>query len=79
MGHALMENRKHHFRSWGKAPVVGTADEIAATLEASDWKRLSAGDGTKGARLHDWAYIELADLDAGASMKARAELGRVGS
>jgi SRSO17 transposase len=23
---------------------------------------LSAGDGTKGARLHDWVYCELADL-----------------
>jgi len=22
------------------------------------------GEGTKGARLHDWAYLELADLDA---------------
>lgn len=27
--------------------------------------RISAGDGTKGPRLHDWAYLELADLDAG--------------
>ena len=63
-GYVLGVTGKHHFRSWGKAPVVGTADEIAATLEASDWKRLSAGDGTKGARLHDWAYMELADLDA---------------
>jgi len=26
--------------------------------------RLSAGDGTKGPRLHDWAYLELADLEA---------------
>jgi SRSO17 transposase len=26
---------------------------------------LSAGEGTKGPRLHDWAYLELADLDAG--------------
>ena len=26
--------------------------------------RLSAGAGTKGERLHDWAYLELADLDA---------------
>jgi SRSO17 transposase len=24
---------------------------------------LSAGDGTKGARLHDWVYCELADLE----------------
>ena len=63
-GYVLGVTGKHHFRSWGRAPVGGTADEIAATLEASNWKRLSAGDGTKGARLHDWAYIELADLDA---------------
>ncbi len=25
---------------------------------------MSAGEGTKGARLSDWAYLELADLDA---------------
>jgi SRSO17 transposase len=30
---------------------------------ASDWKRLSAGAGTKGPRLHDWCYLELADLE----------------
>ena len=54
-GYVLGVTGKRHFRSWGKAPVVGTADEIAATLEASDWKRLSAGEGTKGARLHNWA------------------------
>src|SRR5215472_15844102 len=26
-------------------------------------RRLSSGDGTKGPRWHDWAYVELADLD----------------
>ena len=26
--------------------------------------RLSAGAGTKGSRLHDWCYLELADLEA---------------
>ena len=26
--------------------------------------RLSAGDGSKGARLYDWSYLDLADLDA---------------
>jgi SRSO17 transposase len=62
-GYVLGVTGKHHFRSWGKQPVAGTADEIAAALDPS-WKRLSAGQGTKGARLHDWAYIELADLDA---------------
>ena len=53
------------FNSWvGKPEVVGTAEEIAQALDASAWQRLSAGAGTKGARLHDWAYLELADLDA---------------
>lgn len=48
----------------GKPPVAGKAEEIAHDLDPDAWKRLSAGDGTKGARLHDWAYCELADLDA---------------
>lgn len=64
-GYVLGVTSKHHFRSWGKAPVAGTAETIAAALDVSDWRRLSAGEGTKGARLHDWAYVELADLDAG--------------
>ena len=63
-GYVLGVTGKHHFRSWDKQPIAGTAHEIAAALDASVWKRLSAGEGTKGARLHDWAYIELADLDA---------------
>ena len=55
----------HLFRSWGKRPpIAGMALEIAHALDPSLWKRLSAGEGTKGARLHDWAYCELADLDA---------------
>ena len=29
----------------------------------NDWRRLSAGAGTKGPRLHDWCYLELADLE----------------
>jgi len=53
------------FWSWGKEPAIaGTAEEIAAALPASRYVRLSAGDGTKGPRLYDWAYLELADLDA---------------
>jgi SRSO17 transposase len=45
--------------------VAGTAEEIAKALEPSAWHRLSAGEGTMGPRLADWAYLELADLDAG--------------
>ena len=58
-------NANHHFGSWaGKPPGAGTANEIAQSLDPSAWQRLSAGEGTKGTRLHDWAYLELADLDA---------------
>ena len=44
--------------------MAGTAEAIAAGLEEGAWQRLSAGEGTKGERLYDWAYCELADLDA---------------
>ena len=63
-GYVLGVTGTHPFRSWGKAPVAGTADEIAQSLPATAWARLSAGDGTKGPRLYGWAYLELADLDA---------------
>src|SRR6202521_6177163 len=54
----------HVFQSWGKRrSVAGAAAEIARTRPASGWKRLSAGTGTKGPRLHDWCYLELADLE----------------
>jgi SRSO17 transposase len=52
------------FQSWGKRrSVAGKAADIARTRRSSDWKRLSAGAGTKGPRLHDWCYLELADLE----------------
>jgi SRSO17 transposase len=52
------------FHSWGTWPEVSaTAEEIAVAVPAKDWVRRSAGDGTKGPRLFDWAYLELADLD----------------
>jgi SRSO17 transposase len=63
------------FRSWGKKRLAaGTAAKIANTLEPSDWKRLSAGEGTKGPRLHDRRYLELADLDADEFNEARHSL-----
>jgi SRSO17 transposase len=63
--YVLGVNATHHFRSWVRKPAVaGTAEDIARRLPRSAWRRLSAGAGTKGARLHDWAYCELADLDA---------------
>src|ERR1700731_1472664 len=63
-GYVLGVSSAHVFKSWGKRrSVAGNAADIARTRRASDWKRLSAGAGTKGPRLHDWCYLELADLE----------------
>src|SRR3954453_22632048 len=59
-GYVLGVTGKHHGHSWGKEPVAGTADEIAAALAPSGWKRLSAAEGAKGARHPGWAHIRLA-------------------
>jgi SRSO17 transposase len=65
-GYVLGVNSNHRFTSWGKPRrVAGTAEQIAKTRQPSDWRRLSAGAGTKGPRLHDWCYLELADLEGG--------------
>ena len=65
-GYVLGVASNRVFRSWGKRQLVGgTAASIAQNLPRNAWRRLSAGEGTKGPRLHDWAYLELADLDAG--------------
>jgi SRSO17 transposase len=64
-GYVLGVPGTHLFGSWDRPePIAGTAEAIARSRDGSAWRRLSAGDGTKGARLHDWAYCELADLDA---------------
>src|SRR3954470_4834850 len=64
-GYVLGVSAAHPFNSWiGKPEVGGTAEEIAEELDESAWLRLSAGAGTKGERVYDWAYCELADLEA---------------
>src|SRR3954447_24054158 len=64
-GYVLGVNATCQFTSWdGKPPVAGTAAEIAGNLDPFAWRRLSAGAGAKGERLFDWAYLELADLEA---------------
>lgn len=64
-GYVLGVASNHVFHSWSKKWAGGTAADIAQSLPKNAWRRLSAGEGTKGPRLHDWAYLELADLDAG--------------
>jgi len=63
-GYVLGVASNHVFHSWGKKQLIGgTAAKLAQSLPKSAWRRLSSGEGTKGSRWHDWAYIELADLD----------------
>jgi len=40
-------------------------DDWAAGVPAGDWHRLSAGEGTKGPRLYDWAYAPCRGARAG--------------
>ena len=35
------------------------ADQLAASLPRRAWQRLSAGDGSKGPRFYDWAWISI--------------------
>ena len=64
-GYVLGVSSAHWFGSWNlERPLGGSAEEIAKALPSSDWQRLSAGSGTKGPRLHDWCYLELAELEA---------------
>jgi SRSO17 transposase len=41
-----------------------TAQDIATSLKAQDWRRLPAGQGSKGPRLYDWARLRLLRLQA---------------
>jgi SRSO17 transposase len=66
-GYVLGVTGQHRFWSWdADLDVAGTAEEIAKRLAETDWLRLSAGAGTKGPRLFDWAYLPLATLQADA-------------
>ena len=59
-----MPSTQQVWSSGARPNIAGTAEDVAAALAPSDWQRLSAGAGTKGPRVYNWAYVELADLDA---------------
>ena len=74
-GYVLGVASNHSVNSWDKPkPIAGTAQSVAQGLAPSDWKRLSAGYGAKGPRLYDWAYVELADIDASEYEEGRSGL-----
>ncbi len=59
-GYVLGTHATQPYSSWINKPrIAGTAEQIAQDLAPAAWQRLSAGEGTKGPRLFDWAYLEL--------------------
>ncbi len=50
-------------RLWQSDFMQHRVDAIALSLPVSRWKRLSAGQGSKGERLYDWALMELSKQD----------------
>ena len=72
-GYVLGVKSNQPFHSWGKAPQVsGAAKDIADALPASAWRRLSAGAGTKGERLHDWSPILNSPISTAANITGRS-------
>ena len=64
-GYVLGVKGTHTVKAWIDTPwISGTAEQVAQALPPSAWKCCSAGEGTQGPRLHEWAYLELADLEA---------------
>src|ERR1017187_7279410 len=62
-GYVLGVSANRNFGSWrGKPPVAGVAEEIAQGLASSAWRRLSAGGGTKRAKLDRLGFLEVGGL-----------------
>jgi SRSO17 transposase len=58
MGYVLAVARNHRVTA---CPAIGRQriDQVTAALPAKAWDRYSAGDGAKGAREHDWAWVAI--------------------
>ena len=60
-GPAVKSNKKPW--AWmGEGPRQVRRDRLAAQVEESDWLRLSAGDGSKGPRIHYWVWVAIRPL-----------------
>lgn len=71
--------RQYYFLDEKKGGVqMKTAQKISEKLPARSWKKLSAGEGTKGPRLYDWAYIKWKDRDISEYNKNRTGLWATG-
>jgi len=62
MGYVLAVARNHRVTA---CAAIGPqrADQLAASLTAQAWNRYSAGDGAKGPREYDWAWVGITPPD----------------
>jgi len=62
----------------GQRLALERVDARIADVPADGWQRLSAGDGAKGPRLYDWAYVPHAGAPAGwrAGLLARRSIAK---
>jgi hypothetical protein len=51
-------SRDHPIRLAG---IRARADQPFAALDVDAWQRYSCGDGAKGRRFYDWAWIHLGE------------------
>jgi SRSO17 transposase len=62
VGYVLAVARSHRVTA---CPAVGAqrADQVVAALSGQAWNRYSAGDGAKGLREYDWAWMSITPPD----------------
>jgi len=60
--YALAVPRREHVQVQGEQ-TPRRVDHVARGLPAETWQELSAGDGSKGPRLFDWARVQLVNAD----------------
>ena len=61
--HVLAVKSNEKLWAWTEeGPRQVRADRLASQVEESDWARLSAGDGSKGPRMYDWAWVAIRPL-----------------
>jgi SRSO17 transposase len=62
MGYVLAVGKNHRVTT---CPAIGPqrADQVAAALGTRAWNRYSAGDGAKGRRDYDWAWVSITPPD----------------
>ena len=76
MGYVLAVAKSHRLNA---GPGACRADQLAARLPRSAWQQYSAGNGAKGHRYYDWAFIGVEPRSSGTAGCWSAATGGPGS